>query len=458
MGRPANPKPKWNPIRKVWVVRITERSGESSKARDIPGIPESEPKQAQRVAKIMSDKLRRGEAVRPGEGETVYIYATRWLEAREGRVASVCDNKTHLEHHILPVLGSHTMTAVTAKEIESVVTELDRKVRAGEISAKTAKNVWGTCSKMFDDAAHAKPGEGLRCLTKKPTEVVRGPDDDAPDKALQFLYPSEFTAFVECEDVPLAWKRNAAIAVYSCLRDGEQRALKWPAVDLKHGVFTICETFDRRTGKDREGTKGGAARVVPIRPELMPLLEAMHEEARREAESKVLESSGARELGHADASPTGLVCDLPSLRDMARGLRRWLMRAKVDRTQLHNGSTVSKTLRWHDMRATGLTWLAVEGGSPTTIRDIAGHTQTSMTDRYMRAAGVLRGGRFGQPFPPLPPSLFEFRLGVPGFQSKTVNIYREKLRGGRDSKTPWRRARIELGRTRNDSRATSCSE
>ncbi len=33
--------------------------------------------------------------------------------------------------------------------------------------------------------------------------------------------------------------------------------------------------------------------------------------------------------------------------------------------------------------------------------------QTSMTDRYMRAAGVLRGDRFGRPFPPLPERLLE---------------------------------------------------
>jgi hypothetical protein len=57
------------------------------------------------------------------------------------------------------------------------------------------------------------------------------------------------------------------------------------------------------------------------------------------------------------------------------------------------------------MRATGLTWLAVEGRAPQEIRDIAGHTQTSMTDRYMRAAGILRGGRFGAVFPTLPAEL-----------------------------------------------------
>ncbi|HSY24083.1 MAG TPA: site-specific integrase [Polyangiaceae bacterium] len=78
---------------------------------------------------------------------------------------------------------------------------------------------------------------------------------------------------------------------------------------------------------------------------------------------------------------------------------------KVTRPALHATNTVSKRLRWHDLRATGLTWLAVEGASPTIIRDVAGHTQTSMTDRYMRSAAVLRGGRFGQPFPAVPASL-----------------------------------------------------
>jgi len=76
---------------------------------------------------------------------------------------------------------------------------------------------------------------------------------------------------------------------------------KWPAVDLEHGTVTICERYDRRAGEDREGTKSGAARVVPIRPELVPLLNAMHEA-----------SGGA-----------GLVCPLPSERAMARAW--WLL-------------------------------------------------------------------------------------------------------------------------------------
>jgi integrase len=373
-------------VSRPWVhLKPSVRSENAEKRAEEKAAEWSERAKRENLTAADFKKIGRSTAVasEPRGGKTVKDYAGDWIKARTGRVRSVDDNASHLEHHVLPVLGRLEIARVTRADVERFVGALDAKVRKGELSAKTVKHIWGTCSKMFDDATNAKPADGLRCLETDPTVGVRGPDDDDADKLLQFLYPSEFSTFIACEDVPIAWRRNVAIAVYLCLRDGEQRALKWPAVDLEHGVITIAETYDRRAGADREGTKGGAARQVPIRSELLPLLEAMHEE-----------SGGS-----------GYVCTLPSLRDMARGLRRWLDRAGVKREQLHFGSTVSKKLRWHDLRATGLTWLAVEGRNATEIRDVAGHTQTSMTDRYMRSAGVLRGGRFGAPFPPLPAAL-----------------------------------------------------
>ena len=133
--------------------------------------------------------------------------------------------------------------------------------------------------------------------------------------------------------------------------------------------------------------------------------------------------------------PTGHVCRLASHHDMARGLRTWLWNAGVRREQLHVGSSVSKQVRWHDMRATGATWLAVEGRSATEIRDVLGHTQTSMTDHYMRNAAILRGGRFGDVFPPLPPTVVTpKRIGqVLGVAAGSASNSAEILRRGRDS-------------------------
>jgi integrase len=312
--------------------------------------------------------------------ETVGEYAKRWLASRKDRVRSNGTNRAHLETHILPVLGLLDVRAIVREDVERLVDKLDSKMKAGTLSAKTAKNIWGTCTRLFRDATYAKPASGLRCLTVDPTDKVRGPDDDGEDKLLQFLYPSEFSQFMACKAVPRLWRRNAAIATYLGLRDGEQRALKWPAVDLEHGMVHVSETFDRQTGEERGGTKSSAGRTVPIPPELVPLLAAMKKQAKGK----------------------GSVCPRDTTLHLARDLRRWLVIAGVDREQLHQSTSTNKPMRWHDLRATTFTWMAVRGDSATAIRDVAGHTQTSMTDRYMRAATMLRSGRFGEVFPPLP--------------------------------------------------------
>jgi len=74
---------------------------------------------------------------------------------------------------------------------------------------------------------------------------------------------------------------------------------------------------------------------------------------------------------------------------MARGLRTWLRKAGVDRTALLTTTSVSLSIRWHDLRATCGTWMAVAGCAAHEIRDVLGHTQTSMTDRYVRAAATV---------------------------------------------------------------------
>jgi hypothetical protein len=119
-GRPANPTPFWNPVRKIWQVRITERKGEASKAHDLPGIPYDREDAAKIVARDMNRALGRGEGVAPDAGETVTTYAGRWLKARAGKIASTPDNKAHLNGHILPVIGAYGMADVTAKHIEGV--------------------------------------------------------------------------------------------------------------------------------------------------------------------------------------------------------------------------------------------------------------------------------------------------------------------------------------------------
>jgi hypothetical protein len=90
---------------------------------------------------------------------------------------------------------------------------------------------------------------------------------------------------------------------------------------------------------------------------------------------------------------------------MSRDLRLWLASAGVTRPELHKGDAHRKPLTWHDLRATGLTWLAVRGDEPLKIKQRAGHSTFSTTEGYIREAEAVRDG-FGNVFPPLPGPLF----------------------------------------------------
>jgi hypothetical protein len=244
-------------------------------------------------------------------------------------------------------------------------------------------NVWATATKMCGDAISSKL-DSLRVRTDDPCANVEGPDRGA-DKAKQFLYPSEFLRFIGCGDVPLKWRLAVAVAIYLYPRDGELRVLRWTDLDLEHGTVSITKAWDRRARAEK-GTKTKRVRRFNVEPALLPLLQAMRE-----------------------ASPTagGLVVDLPSERDMARGLKRWLKRAGVDRAELHTGSATTKGVTWHDLRATGITWMAIRGDDTAKIRERAGHERTETTDGYIRTAQAIRTG-FGEVFPALPDL-----LGVP---------------------------------------------
>jgi hypothetical protein len=79
-------------------------------------------------------------------------------------------------------------------------------------------------------------------------------------------------------------------------------------------------------------------------------------------------------------------------------------RQGVRRPELHQGSATRKALTWHDLRATGITWMAVRGDDPLKIKQRAGHASFQTTEIYIREAEAVREG-FGAVFPPLPKSL-----------------------------------------------------
>lgn len=96
---------------------------------------------------------------------------------------------------------------------------------------------------------------------------------------------------------------------------------------------------------------------------------------------------------------------MPPSEALAETLRVHLLRAGVDRRELHERTKQSVPMWFHDLRATGLSWLAMlPNWTPHDIRDYAGHSELSTTDLYIRR-GRKAQGIVGEPFPALPASL-----------------------------------------------------
>ncbi len=323
------------------------------------------------------------EKAAPARGETVEQYSARWLAAREARgLTSVGDDQSRLRTHVFEALGKLEVRAVVRRDIERLVEALDAKIMRCEISWKTATNVWLVVSKLFADACGSKQ-LALRVRDDSPAAGVRGPDRGVR-KAKVYLYPSECTALLACDEVPLRWRRVFAVAVYSYLRANEVRALRWEDVDLDHGVIHVHRSIDSARGVDK-ATKAKKAGRIAIEPALLPLLRLMH----------------------AEANGVGRVlCWMPSDPKLALGLRKALRQAGVTRADLFANDATRKNITFHDLRATAATWAAVRGDEPIKLMHRLSHESITTTMMYVREAENV-GESFGEVFPRLPASLIE---------------------------------------------------
>jgi integrase len=320
----------------------------------------------------------------PATSETVREWCKRWLEWRANRgLSTTPHDKGRLGSYVFPILGLLAIRTVTRADVERIVEELDRRIALPEgdaerISWKTASNVWVLVSKMFKDVVSAKQWD-LRVREDNPAAGV-APPKHGDRKAKVYLYPSEFERLIACAGIARPFRVMYAVAVYAYARAGELEALTWNDVDPEHGVIQINKAIDRETGEVKS-TKSGETRRIPIEPALRPLLERLREER-----------GGDRVLW------------MPDNEDRAALLREHLAQAEVRRADLFADNDRQKHVTFHDLRATGITWMAVRGDDPLRIKQRAGHSAFSTTEMYIREAENLAAG-FGDVFPKLPVEL-----------------------------------------------------
>jgi integrase len=323
---------------------------------------------------------------------TVEDYVQKvWFPSRVGKIKSLSSDRSRWKHHLSPLIGHHKLHAVTQEHLRIVVEELDDKAASNagvdgrDFGEKTAVNCWAVVTAMFRDACASKRKD-LRVLKVNPTRDVLPPDGPG-DIEKQWLFPSELRQLLECEAVALYRRWVYAVAVYLFCRPGEVLALLWGAsIDLQHGMARINRAWNSEKKRFNEYTKTGDTRHFAIEPVLRPLLAEIQAQANE-----------------------GAVLVFPNRFTLARQLRADLWTAGVRREALHVKRKGARMMRFHDLRATGITYLALRGDSDHMVRDRAGHTDFKTTLEYIRRGQHAAGATMGDPFAPLPPQLFKKR-------------------------------------------------
>ena len=198
------------------------------------------------------------------------------------------------------------------------------------------------------------------------------PRKDKP-KLYSFLYPVEVLALLACpaEKVPLARRVHYVLAVYTGLRKGSLRSLTWGSVDFKNRTLTVLET------------KTGVPQVFELGADVVAVLEAWYELQGRPAATAPI-------IKHAD---------LQCRKDReASTLQDDLKAAGVTREILFSEADNVEPLRFHDLRATFVTWARRQGKGRGWIGDRTGHLTDEMMNRYDRGARLLADLKY-EPFP-----------------------------------------------------------
>ncbi len=398
-----------------WRARVTLSDGSRQWLAPFP-VGTSEAMARERCAALTEQAFAtgiKGTGPKPSQADakvSCEAWVTFWLDERDRRALSSRVTKSgHWRHHIAPVLGDKHPKHWTRNGFRALSAALDTKVQKGAISWKSAQDIWGTATKMIDDACNAKLS-AIRCRDDNPSLKVRGPDRGAA-VSKQYLFPSEAYQLLTCEAVPIPWARLFAIAIYTYCRASELRALTWADVDLEHNVIRVTKSVAIGTDEIKS-TKSKRGRTIPIEQALRPLLVQMHTESN----------------GEGDLLP-----GMPSPFNLSAGLKRWLKVAEVDRASLTSKGPSERPIRFHDLRATGITWMAVRGDEPQKIQARAGHASFSTTQGYIREAEVLTEG-FGEPFGPLPSRLGQkFCLRVLPTDKKSSQKQGKNGRPQRDS-------------------------
>jgi integrase len=254
------------------------------------------------------------------------------------------NKRAMLRAHLLPRLGHLRIDRIGMREVEALKAALLQR----GLAAKSVNNIVALLGRMLRYAVEV----GVLGVAPR-TRLLR-----VPQQPFDFLAFAEYARLLDAARAEPEGYAAILFAGDTGARMGELLALTWDDVDLKAGTVRISRSdwMGQVTG-----TKTGRVRTVPLTQRLRKAL-AAHRHLR-----------GPRVFSRDDGAPW--------TKEVLRALLPRVCRAAGLRR-----------MRWHSLRHTFASHLAMTGAHPREIQELGGWSTLGMVERYTHLTPArLRG-------------------------------------------------------------------
>lgn len=281
--------------------------------------------------------------------------ADRWLEDYckvEKAETQHREDKSLIEGYLKPAFGGERIDRLTKAHLNHLKVELakgERKIRR-KLKPKSINHVIGLAKKIMATAADqfeliaASPFAGV-----SPLKVAEQPFD--------YWTPEERDHFLRhARHLDLEFTRAVQVACFTGLRLGEIAGLTRSSLDFERRLIFVGRSYNYKLGKALPRTKSGRVEHIPMNEKALQALR------------------GAMML-----APDAPVFDLDTLNHA------------VDRFHSLCKRTGARAIRFHDLRHTFASCLAMQGVDLYAIQRLMRHSTIQMTQRYAHLSpGHLR--------------------------------------------------------------------
>jgi integrase len=306
--------------------------------------------------------------------ETFAAFVDRFLDVylpTKGRKPKTVKDYTNtLRGHAVPILGKYTLTELEQRPelLDAYIAHLATEKK---LAPKTQANQISTLHRVFEVARRWK------LIRSNPVDAIEKPHVEEPDTVVldEVEIARLLTAYRELEQdepenvwLPVVW-RMVIVGLGTALRRGELLGLRWGDVELLEGLLRVRQQFTGADAGFSSPKSKKSRRVVTFGPKTNAALEEQWNAAIHRRDEDLV-------FGHPQL---GTPLD-PS--KLGRYATKALKRARIDKP----------IQPWHGLRHTALTFDAAVGHPNAYVQARAGHSQFTITERYVHAAQVAFPG------------------------------------------------------------------